>query len=56
MPSVYIKETEYFENICKNLQNLKSNKNKSIKSGCYLLWWTVTSWCENKKSNAKIRN
>ena len=26
-----IKETEHFENICKNLQNLKSNKNKSIK-------------------------
>ena len=26
-----IKETEYFQNICKNLKNLKSNKNKSIK-------------------------
>ena len=26
-----IKETEYFEKICKNLKNLKSNKNKSIK-------------------------
>ena len=26
-----IKETEYFEKICKNLNNLKSNKNKSIK-------------------------
>ena len=26
-----IKETEYFEKICKDLNNLKSNKNKSIK-------------------------
>ena len=26
-----IKETECFEKICKNLTNLKSNKNKSIK-------------------------
>ena len=26
-----IKETEYFEKICKNLKNLKSNKNKNIK-------------------------
>ena len=26
-----IKETDYFETICKNLKNLKSNKNKNIK-------------------------
>ena len=26
-----IKETVYFETICKNLKNLKSNKNKNIK-------------------------
>ena len=26
-----IRETEYFEKICENLKNLKSNKNKNIK-------------------------